>query len=615
MKKWKDLKIGTKLRYSYLILICIFFAGGIYTITSLINFKNELRATSEGYLPLVENTNKIERLTNQVLQFLWQFTVLGNKEYYDLGKSSLKELYAAQEETKMIINNVAGLNSLNVGLVRIGSWTRDLETIIDQSLEVLGDVNKNKENFKSLSSKFAIEAKNILYKGENKLRNELNQENIPGGSLYNRHRKNRIINLILDKENNRMLNVYEAISKESPDLLSAAFKESKYMVNLLNLLDSLASESFETEGIKKLKGYSQGFSLELYDLKNNLIRSRELSVRRTEIASVVIYEAALMGQDGIKYAGETLKENYRIFSRSVPVYLIGLSLSLVFTILFSILITRSITSPMNKIVSYAEDISRGNLDASIEIAQKDEMGRLAGSLLKMSRKLKANIRELKKVERGMLSISIETEEREKKRMAEDLHDSLSPQLSIIKLYIDALKNTSQPEDKRKMIIDNAESTISEAIALAKQISFNLLPNLLSDFGLERALQSFCSKVNEISPVTVNFISMNYPSGLDRNTELMLFRVVKELINNTLRHANAKNININLSLVDEILLLEYHDDGKGFEIGGERDKESRGLSNIQNRIQYLSGNIKIESKPGEGMHVLIDIEMKILINDS
>jgi signal transduction histidine kinase len=611
MRKWRDLRIGSKLAVSYFILIFVFFIAGAYTIIGLYNYKKELLATTKGYIPLVDNTNKIERLTNQVMQFLWEFTVLGDKDYYDLGKNTLIELKHALEETESIISSSPELNILNSRLLRVNNWILDLEMIIDETLEVKTRLQRNQVNFNRISDDFGVEARQFLYEGENILRNEFQKDLIPSGSLYNRHRKNRIINLILDKGNNNMIIAFEAIANENPEHLNPAFKEFVYINNLINVLDSLSVEEFEFQGVKKFKDHFGQFRNELYSLKQNLTKSRELSIRRGEIATVVIFEARAMGQDGINFAGKTLQDNYQVFRRSVPAYFLGLILALIMAVVFSIMITRSITIPLGKSSSFAEEIASGNLDAFVDIRQNDEVGILARSLKYMGAKLKTNMEELKRAKRKMLSLSIETEEKEKKRMADDLHDSLGPQLSIIKLYIEALKNNDLPLERKHFLIDSSAEAIEEAISQAKIIAYNLLPNLLSDFGLDMAIRSFCKKINEVNKIKVTYSSSNYPTDLDRHTETMLFRVIKELINNTLKHANAKIIDIKLSFVEKKLMIDYYDNGKGFDPGEVSNTEKRGLTNIYSRINYISGKINLESKPGKGTRVRIMVEERFL----
>lgn len=196
-------------------------------------------------------------------------------------------------------------------------------------------------------------------------------------------------------------------------------------------------------------------------------------------------------------------------------------------------------------------------------------------------------------------------------MAEDLHDSLGPQLSIIKLYIDALKNQELGLEKKRYLIDSSEETIKEAIIQVKNIAYNLLPNLLSDFGLDMAIRSFCDKIMEVSTIGIDYTFIDYPSDLDRHVESMIFRVIKELLNNTLKHAEATKIDIQLYFDKDLLVVDYHDNGIGFDINSVKNNEGRGLTNINNRIDYISGRIDFGSESGKGMQVRIEVDRKYL----
>lgn len=614
MRKWRDSPFATKLAVSYSILILVFFSVGTYTIRGLYNYKKEFLNASEDYIPLVENTNKIERLTNQVMQFLWEFTVLGDEEYYDLGKSTLSELNQSLEETHSIISGSSELSVLNSELLRITNWTKELELIIDETKKVQTQLGKNQGVLNKIFEDFSGEATRFLIKGENVLRNELSREQTEADYLYNRHRKNRIINLIVDKGNKNMISSFEAIAMENPDLLTPTFQEFVYINNLLEIIDSLSVEDYEFEGVAQFRSYFSSFRSEVYSLKTNLIKSRELSVRRGEIANVVIFEAREMGRNGINLAGQTLNENYQMFNRSVPIYFVGLLLALIMAVLFSILITRSITIPISKSVQFAEEIASGNLDASVDLNQGDEVGILARALKNMGVELQSIMKELQQAERKMLSISIKAEEKERKRIAEDLHDSLGPQLSIIKLYTDALKDSAMSEERRQYMIGSSIELIMEAIFQVKNISYNLLPSLLSDFGLDMAIRSFCDKIIEVSEIEINYTSIDYPSDFNRHTETMLFRVVKELVNNTIKHANAKRIDILMYIEEENLIINYRDDGSGFEIQSDHGEESRGLANINSRIYHISGKINYKSELGKGTEVRISVNTQNLYKD-
>jgi signal transduction histidine kinase len=215
-------------------------------------------------------------------------------------------------------------------------------------------------------------------------------------------------------------------------------------------------------------------------------------------------------------------------------------------------------------------------------------------------------------EKMFLNTIIQTEEKERKRFAKDLHDGLGPLLSSVKMSVSSLAQMKQDEASRE-IIENTELVINEAIKSIKEISDNLSPHVLSNFGLVRALSNFINKINIAKTLRINLITNLKDERFDANVEVVLYRVICELINNTIKHAQAKKINISLSQEGEYIQILYKDDGKGFDVSKiveHQGSSGMGFSNIYSRINSLKGEINIESENKKGTQVTI----KVLTND-
>jgi len=215
-------------------------------------------------------------------------------------------------------------------------------------------------------------------------------------------------------------------------------------------------------------------------------------------------------------------------------------------------------------------------------------------------------------EKMFLNTIIQTEEKERKRFAKDLHDGLGPLLSSVKMSVSSLAQMKQDEASRE-IIENTELVINEAIKSIKEISDNLSPHILSNFGLVRALSNFINKINIAKTLRVNLITELKDERFDVNVEVVLYRVICELINNTIKHAQAKKINISLFQEGEYLNITYKDDGKGFDVSKiieHQGGSGMGFSNIYSRINSLKGEINIESENKKGTLVTI----KVLTHD-
>ena len=222
-----------------------------------------------------------------------------------------------------------------------------------------------------------------------------------------------------------------------------------------------------------------------------------------------------------------------------------------------------------------------------------------------------NLYKQKQSKRKMLSNVIETEEKERKRFAEDLHDGLGPLLSSIGLYVNELKSDRHETAKKTEFLNYTSELIDDAIKNTRMIASNLMPGVLNDYGLVNALDTFCGKLKKTGAINVEVRSdlkdKKYPAVI----EITLYRVVLELINNALKHAKANNIIVEISELDKNIIVKYNDDGKGFDFEKTKNDPLKGLglNNIINRINSINGKCVFKSAEGKGTTVYIDVNYK------
>ncbi len=212
------------------------------------------------------------------------------------------------------------------------------------------------------------------------------------------------------------------------------------------------------------------------------------------------------------------------------------------------------------------------------------------------------------VSRRILSAVIRTEERSRSRYSKELHDGLGPLLSSAKMSLSALDDDT-PMDEKREIIANTTYLIDESIRTLREISNNLSPHVLSDFGLKRAVQNFIKRGAATHNVAISFDSNIDKNRYDSDIEVILYRVVCELINNSLKHAKCSKIVVSLMGSSTELTLNYRDDGVGFN-PSKVAEFGMGLSNISSRINSLGGDLKIVSSPRRGMSASI----RLIIGD-
>lgn len=213
-------------------------------------------------------------------------------------------------------------------------------------------------------------------------------------------------------------------------------------------------------------------------------------------------------------------------------------------------------------------------------------------------------------ERQILSAIIKGEERERRRFAREMHDGLGPLLSAIKLYVNELNSVSLEEDERQELTKHSNELLDEAVSATRTISNNLMPTVIESYGLVKAIQAFCDKVNKTNQVNITFETEHIEERLDSNLELIFFRVISELINNTIKHAQAENIYILLVKHEDRLSLYFKDDGVGFDVDEIIHSENKGmgLKNIISRIRSINGKYSFNSAPGEGFTIKIEVTL-------
>jgi signal transduction histidine kinase len=196
---------------------------------------------------------------------------------------------------------------------------------------------------------------------------------------------------------------------------------------------------------------------------------------------------------------------------------------------------------------------------------------------------------------------------ERRRFAQELHDGLGPLLSTAKLYIKSLETVEDIEKKNYATLKSVE-IIDEAISTIKEIANNISPHILKNFGLAAAVRSFIKQVNETNKTKIE-LQADFSDRLAENIEITLFRILVELVHNTLKHADADYISIQMEVQKGLLTVDFKDNGCGFDYENIMlELSGQGISNILNRINSLNGKIKFNEQIEKGSRVQIEIKM-------
>jgi len=190
---------------------------------------------------------------------------------------------------------------------------------------------------------------------------------------------------------------------------------------------------------------------------------------------------------------------------------------------------------------------------------------------------------------------VEGQEEERKRIAKELHDGLGVLLSVSKMQFSAVKNAN-PDNL--LLISKAIQSLEQANSDVRKISRNLMPGIISKLGLYEALEELFDYLSQQTGIDV-VCNINIPEDrIPEHKEIMIYRIVQEMVNNTIKHAEAGKIEFQLDVSDH-LNISYTDNGKGFDVENSMKQKSLGLQNIWSRIRFLDGTISIKSEAGKG----------------
>ena len=158
------------------------------------------------------------------------------------------------------------------------------------------------------------------------------------------------------------------------------------------------------------------------------------------------------------------------------------------------------------------------------------------------------------------------------------------------------------------VFERSLDMLDTSIKELRRVAHNMMPEMLTKFGLDEALKEYCNTVNATKLLTVKYQSLGMNTRLDKATEIIIYRIVQELLNNILKHAEASEIFIQLIRENNRLNLVVEDNGKGFDTALLENSKGAGWSNIRSRVEYLKGQLDIHSGTGKG--TLVNIEFNI-----
>lgn len=218
-----------------------------------------------------------------------------------------------------------------------------------------------------------------------------------------------------------------------------------------------------------------------------------------------------------------------------------------------------------------------------------------------------NLTLLKEQEINTINAMVAGQEKERVRIAEDLHDNIGSVLATLKLHFENLKlNREKKHFNQEELYEKTEKLIDETYLKVRTLAHAKNAGVIANKGLLVAIKLMTEKVSASNKFSIEVVSFGLEHRLDSNTEITIFRIVQELITNIIKHAEATKATINISLFDNTLNLIIEDNGKGFDFHKVKLINGMGLGSIQKRIDHLKGTFLVDSTLQRGTSIIINL---------
>ena len=323
----------------------------------------------------------------------------------------------------------------------------------------------------------------------------------------------------------------------------------------------------------------------------------------------------LEGKLGVVHLGLSERRLFAVVGQGIWSIVSVAAVVLVIGLLAAYALATLLTRPIGKLVEMTKAIGRGDLKWRAPIWAHDEIGELGSAFNAMSAELERSWQELQRKEEvraRLLERVISAQEEERQRIARELHDETGQSLTSLALGLQALEGFERPAEV-KARTGELRTLVAKTLEEVHRLARGLRPSILDDLGLVAALERYVKGYEAATGLRIDF----YARGLDGrrpppSVETALYRIVQEALTNVVKHAQAQNVSVLLEGRGRAVVAIVEDDGRGFDVGATRhlrgNAKGLGLISIEERVSLLRGTLTLESKPGMGTTVVVEVPL-------
>ena len=297
----------------------------------------------------------------------------------------------------------------------------------------------------------------------------------------------------------------------------------------------------------------------------------------------------------------------------IPIYTLRNSiiiLSLITAIIiFGIvyIISRRVSAPIIRLKLAANAIAQGKFDVKLNTTSTDEIGDLTRAFNQMATKIKMQTDEIQVERAKRITSVIDGQEQERQRLSRELHDGLGQRILAVKMKLERAENAG--DDLKVKIIEDAKNLLIEVSMEVVSMSENLMPPVLTQFGLISAIENLCEDIRTANDIGLTFHYNTIPNQCADNIKIYLYRIIQEALNNIVKHAEATQVDISFVFEPDSIKLTIADNGNGFDSTHKR-KSGNGIYNMRDRAEILGGTFRLISTPGVGTIIEVLLKNKV-----
>ncbi|MFP4446107.1 MAG: methyl-accepting chemotaxis protein [Desulfosudaceae bacterium] len=494
---FKDLKIGAKLMGGSGAILLIAAALGILAIINFSNISKNSNLLINEYVPEVELANKIERNSLLAMFAMRGYGYTEDETFLQQGRDYLKEVHTYLDDARELVQKSTQLVVLGEQADEIQEAVDTYEKYVDETIADNKKLDTARNQMDETAAKFLENCSEFLTHQEEMHYQEA-QQGASAEALQERLRKITLVNDVIDIGNNARVNNFKAQATRSPETMRAAIAEFEKLDEKYAQLRPITQEEDDLKRIDNTEENGQAYQAAMESFLAAWLDREEIAAQRLDAAMVVLNGSEETAEAGIAATQTFSKEGADMSQSSLSTMIFGLLFAMVVGIVLSFILTKGITGPVIKGVEFAQTIARGDLTATIEVDQKDEIGQLAEALKEMAAKLQSVVAEVQAAADNVASGS-----EEMSSSSEELSQGSTEQASNLE------EVTSSMEQMGSNINQNADNA-TETEKISRQAAQDAEEGGRQVQDTVRAMKDIADKISIIEEIArqTNLLALN-----------------------------------------------------------------------------------------------------------